>query len=1287
MGRLLDLPGGCRWGLIFTAGAILGIYVACNTASTPQRVDGPMVSGNRSPLLTITEPTANLTLGQGVIFSISWTDQDRDSAALVSFALVHTNPSASPATIPLVEGIPENDSAAPDTITVSTAFVPRGSYYLQGTIADGVNTPVSVFATTAEPAETRIVITVGEEGTTPSNLPPTVYVAEPLFNLSVTLDDTIVIQVRPTEDPTDTGTPYDADDDTLLYISLDLDPDPDTGDPMNPDPDEIILLLDAPITIPQGAAEPLAPIPISVDLDRFPAREDGKPYYIRATITDEINEPRDAYATGTINVTRSATGRVDLGKVGGTLTGVRWLGLNPGARLGTAMTGVTNFDRRPATEDDEGDDVDDCVLVAQFGVPTGLTGVGEAYLIYGQDNLRFGGRIIVNTVGTNVAGATLLGPSPGGQGSGETNGITSVGYVPDLSGDGRPELLVGCSYVDGVRQWRDDDPSDTGPEARDTFEVEIQQGRLQITDTRTGEVVVGPLFTYDGAIDTYLDVDNPATNFGTDEVLIVNSSEVEEEVTPRQWVLIKFDGLRSFVPDFSVGRWDDDDVQGEITEAVLEFEAVDRGAAPTLFPLRRNFNETSTYAAWPQNGGDPEEDVDYDSDSLNFENDFIVTGTNTAIVTDTIEELFDGARDIIGWIMVPATEGVDDGVTFMSGDDMVTEERPLLRITYTILKPEGANNDGCYPDNMPNNTSNNPEIQGSVDDIIAERRDTERLGMVALIYSENRDSEGVIDPDRLTRAKVRIDHAGQRPQDERGINARPFAALPGTTRLAGSRFQVAMYDVIDYQNLGPPAIRAEFGARVASIPDINNNQVPELIMSAPKNELDIEELRARYPDLTDEEIPHLLSRPLRGNILLFHGRDFDAIREDSGSATFPHFDTTFRGSCTPPTRGRGLNLRPYDWIVIFGEHPEDELGDGSSAGDFNLDGSPDVLCGAWLADGPTRTNVGATYVVYGRQFNENQEIELADANDPSIRPPMLRIRGDKPEDRIGWAQESVLDINGNRIDDIVLASPFADASGVSAGDCSRDFNGSGSLDSEDQAAFSSCRAQFGNADLSSDHECAFFDYNNDRQVDELDAAVFAGAECPADNGVIAVVFGGISLDGDRRVAQIATSDLPGLVLYGAKAGDRAGHDVASAGDFNRDGFGDLLITAPGATAQDNDGRTRVGVVYLIFGGPHLNNRRFSLADVGSGNLPGLVFLSPYEDGAPDEAPPQYVAGLGDLNNDGFADIGIGNPLADFVDELLPQTPGSPGSDLTTGRRRDAGEIYMIYGHNITESNP
>ena len=75
-----------------------------------------------------------------------------------------------------------------------------------------------------------------------------------------------------------------------------------------------------------------------------------------------------------------------------------------------------------------------------------------------------------------------------------------------------------------------------------------------------------------------------------------------------------------------------------------------------------------------------------------------------------------------------------------------------------------------------------------------------------------------------------------------------------------------------------------------------------------------------------------------------------------------------------------------------------------------------------------------------------------------------------------------------------------------------------------------------------------------------------------------------------------------------------------------------------------------------------------------------MFLSPYLKGRPNEAAPLTVAFLGDINRDGFGDIAIGNPKADFIDFSFPQGPAATDAEL--GRRRDAGDAYVVYGNNF-----
>ncbi len=131
-------------------------------APTPLLVQGPSQLGNVPPTMTIAEPIANITRGQGDPFLVKWVDADPDSAAKIRFSLVNTQTNS---VIVLVDGIEEDDQVGPDNETVATSLIPAGTYNLLGTIADE-ETSVDVFAMTTGTTPARVIVTVVAAGGT-----------------------------------------------------------------------------------------------------------------------------------------------------------------------------------------------------------------------------------------------------------------------------------------------------------------------------------------------------------------------------------------------------------------------------------------------------------------------------------------------------------------------------------------------------------------------------------------------------------------------------------------------------------------------------------------------------------------------------------------------------------------------------------------------------------------------------------------------------------------------------------------------------------------------------------------------------------------------------------------------------------------------------------------------------------------------------------------------------------------------------------------------------------------
>jgi hypothetical protein len=661
-----------------------------------------------------------------------------------------------------------------------------------------------------------------------------------------------------------------------------------------------------------------------------------------------------------------------------------------------------------------------------------------------------------------------------------------------------------------------------------------------------------------------------------------------------------------------------------------------------------------------------------------------------------------------------AGTGRTDGIVDVSSiSDLTGDGRPDLLFSLphvhgaydsTDFDPSDEDLDGgeCYADNFVNNAADSEAREGPADIGFYGG------GMGVMVNSENRADSGFVS-NRLEATSVVLELVGQFLPEDLGLDNEglqqdlgfilPRAQIedePG--RIAGARFVGGFSEWVDQDE---PAREDLFGTSVNAGPDLNGDLTPEIIISSPGNERFLLNLEAQSPGSKTFSTTFY-----KGSLTVLPGQNYNTpedreIESEQGTSVTPRIIQD-EGGCENP---RGFRF-PSTSFEVFAEDPDDALGGGKSAGDFNQDGFDEILASASLNDRSSSIrDSGAVYVIYGRLLVS--DLRLNNADDPTRRPPMLRIRGEHPGDQLGIKQGAASDVNGDRFDDVIIASARTDFGGVTRNQCIGDFNNDGLANSSDLSisAFSDCQVRFGASVFSSD-ACKAFDYDNDTDIDAQDRCVFCclsgacsvdstcingqdSASCCAnmvDNGFIAVVFGGRTIDGDRDLSQIATPDLPGVVFYGGQANDLAGWDASSAGDFNKDGFGDILIVAPGEVRRDSAGRERLGVVYLVFGGTHLYNTQWNLSDVdrgvGTDALPGIVFFSPYVTGRPNEAAPTAAGFIGDINNDGFGDIAIGNPKADFIDQTFPQGPDAPGDDAAAGRRSDAGDVYVIYGNNF-----
>lgn len=277
------------------------------------------------------------------------------------------------------------------------------------------------------------------------------------------------------------------------------------------------------------------------------------------------------------------------------------------------------------------------------------------------------------------------------------------------------------------------------------------------------------------------------------------------------------------------------------------------------------------------------------------------------------------------------------------------------------------------------------------------------------------------------------------------------------------------------------------------------------------------------------------------------------------------------------------DLTPDQGVYIFNSASSGDHGFSvSQAGDINGDGLGDIIVGAPTDD----SGVGAAYVLYGRDGGYPAEIDLETMN----RATGFKLHGGDADGAAGFSVSTAGDVNGDGLDDLLVGAPGAfDEADRFVGETFVVFGRRSlfesvieleSLDGQDGfriggvSPFDRAGRSVSNLD----------DINGDGVGDLAIGAPTVGSGAQEGRGEAYVVYG--RRGGFGPVLDLGNLDAStGLAVTGFSPSDGGGYAVSNAGDWNGDGFDDLLVGAPDINIVT--GAFGPGAAYLVFGGPGL----------------------------------------------------------------------------------------------------